>query len=173
MGLDTYKCYTELEHHCMPAIHVRTCTCCMYMYHRYGTWLVSLPEAQSKECEQLHAVQLVKFEVLKLCFQLQCDTAEPQKSRKMTHQSAPQKLGIRSHGGHKADMGNLFFVVVLCPTALFYWQCRLLTRESIDNRCVTRLLSMVKIRPSCTFVRMALSPQVRLIPYVCITVCVI
>ena len=69
----------------------------------YGVWLLSLPEAQKappKECKQLHAVQLVKFEVFKSKIHVLggCVALLSLESlEKMTHQNAPQKLWILQH----------------------------------------------------------------------------
>ena len=60
-------------------------------------WFVLLPEAQEappKECKQLHAVELVRLEVLKSlkpCFETLCGTTEPRKSQKMNKQKCPSK----------------------------------------------------------------------------------
>ena len=60
-------------------------------------WFVSLPEAKEappKECKQLHAVELVRLEVLKSLnhvFETLCGTTEPRKSQKMTKQKCPSK----------------------------------------------------------------------------------
>ena len=66
-------------------------------------WLHSLPEAQKaqpKECKQLHAVQLVKFEVFKSKIRVLGSFVallSLVSLEKMAHQDAPQKLWILQH----------------------------------------------------------------------------
>ena len=113
---------------------------------RYAVWLLSLPEAQKappKERKQLHALQLVKFEVFKTKIYVldSCVVLLSLESQKDGPSKCPIKMplrnsgfcGIKSQAEQKTDIGHLFccsFLSYNRRLSLFCCLCGVLASES-------------------------------------------